>query len=195
MVAQHVVEVAVKNEMFDPEETIVAGEVRAHSLMTNPVMAFAFVATAESTGMGSSVNTGKGDTTTMISGTEVVVKSDGSLKKGGKQVIANQMYEEHVVNGNLSNQEFIRLLMTELNMSKAGSTTYAYNSSKLFNHKPTAKVTETVSKQQLANEIYKKHVIELNATKQQFIEVAMKELNTSKLGGQTYFYASKKHFA
>lgn len=65
---------------------------------------------------------------------KVAVKADGSIKKGGKQVLAVELYKVHVVNAKepLNNQSFIAILMKELGMTKAGATTYAYNCRKQF---------------------------------------------------------------
>ena len=62
---------------------------------------------------------------------KVEVKDNGQMKKGGKQIIALELYKKFVVDaeeGNkLSNSDFVKLLMKELGMSLAGSRTYAYN--------------------------------------------------------------------
>lgn len=65
---------------------------------------------------------------------KVAVKEDGKIKKGGKQVLAFEMYKQYVVEADqpLTNQQFISLIMDKLGMSKAGSTTYAYNAAKHF---------------------------------------------------------------
>lgn len=65
---------------------------------------------------------------------KVAVKADGKIKKGGKQVLAFEMYKQHVVEADvpLSNQEFIALIMDKLDMTKAGATTYAYNAKNKF---------------------------------------------------------------
>lgn len=60
-------------------------------------------------------------------GVAVQVKADGTLKKGGKQVIAQALYAEHKA---LDNQSIIKIFMKELDMSKAGATTYLYNCKK-----------------------------------------------------------------
>lgn len=64
--------------------------------------------------------------------TKVAVKADGSIKKGGKQVLAAELYKKHVLEATkaATNQEFIAILVKELGMSKAGATTYAYNCKK-----------------------------------------------------------------
>lgn len=63
---------------------------------------------------------------------KVAVKADGKIKKGGKGPLAAELYKIHVTNATapLSNQDFIKVLMKELDMSKAGATTYAYNCNK-----------------------------------------------------------------
>jgi hypothetical protein len=65
--------------------------------------------------------------------TKVAVKSNGKIKKGGKAILAADMYQKFVVDSEvpLTNQGFIALLMKELDMGKAGATTYAYNQKKL----------------------------------------------------------------
>ncbi|PPD55505.1 MAG: hypothetical protein CTY12_00585 [Methylotenera sp.] len=64
--------------------------------------------------------------------TKVAVKADGSIKKGGKQILAQELYTKHVVDATtpLTNVEFIALIMKELDMSLAGARTYAYNAKK-----------------------------------------------------------------
>ena len=64
--------------------------------------------------------------------TKVAVKADGSIKKGGKQILAQELYVKHVVESTtpLTNVQFIALIMKELDMSLAGARTYAYNCAK-----------------------------------------------------------------
>ena len=63
---------------------------------------------------------------------KVAVKANGKIKKGGKQILALELYKKHVVDATspLNNQQFISLIMKELDMTKAGATTYAYNCGK-----------------------------------------------------------------
>ena len=65
---------------------------------------------------------------------KVEVKADGKIKKGGKQILAVELYKKHVLETEtpVDNQGFIKILMAELGMTKAGSTTYAYNCRKQF---------------------------------------------------------------
>jgi hypothetical protein len=64
--------------------------------------------------------------------TKVEIKSDGSIKKGGKQILVAEMYKKNVLEAAtpMTNQQFIALVVKELKMSKAGATTYAYNAKK-----------------------------------------------------------------
>jgi hypothetical protein len=65
---------------------------------------------------------------------QVEIKEDGKIKKGGKQVLAAALYQKHVTHAEvpMTNQEFIELLIDELQMTKAGATTYRFNMSKQF---------------------------------------------------------------
>ena len=66
-------------------------------------------------------------TTETREGVAVEVKTDGKIKKGGKQVLAQALYAKHKT---LSNAEIIAIFMKELDMSKPGATTYLYNCKK-----------------------------------------------------------------
>ncbi len=66
-------------------------------------------------------------TTETREGVNVEMKTDGSFKKGSKQVLAAALYEKHKA---LSNQEIISIFMKELSMSKSGATTYFYTQKK-----------------------------------------------------------------
>ena len=64
---------------------------------------------------------------------KVEVKADGSLKKGTKRILADELYKKYMlVTTPLTNQQFIAILMKELKMTKAGSTTYAYDCKKKY---------------------------------------------------------------
>lgn len=60
---------------------------------------------------------------------KVAIREDGKIKKGGKQVLAAELYDTHIKNNEtpISNKEFIALLMSSLDMTQQGATTYAYN--------------------------------------------------------------------
>jgi hypothetical protein len=61
--------------------------------------------------------------------TVVEVKASGEIKKGGKQILAEALYRKHVLDtpSPLTNQEFIKVLIAEAQMTKGGATTYAFN--------------------------------------------------------------------
>ena len=64
------------------------------------------------------------ETTTEIKhDVQVEVKADGKIKKGGKQILAQALYEKHK---SKDNKAIIEIFMAELQMSKAGATTYFY---------------------------------------------------------------------
>ena len=60
---------------------------------------------------------------------KVAVRDDGKIKKGGKQLLAAELYAKFVLNATapVSNQEFVQILIDSLDMTKPGATTYAYN--------------------------------------------------------------------
>lgn len=66
-------------------------------------------------------------TTEQREGVSVEVKSDGTFKKGSKQILAQALYEKHKA---LDNQAIIQIFMKDLDMSKSGATTYLYNAKK-----------------------------------------------------------------
>lgn len=74
---------------------------------------------------------------------KVAVKADGSIKKGGKEILAKALYEQYRASATFDasneNQPFIAILMKQLGMSKAGATTYNYNLKKAFGGTITAK--------------------------------------------------------
>lgn len=127
-VAQYVAQIAVEHESFDAEETIMVAE--AHSAKLVNKMPWAFVTEETSS------TSDNGPKVAVVEGIDmkVAVKSDGSIKKGGKQVLAAELYKKHVVDATppATNQEFIAILMKELGMTKAGATTYRYNMAKQF---------------------------------------------------------------
>ena len=68
--------------------------------------------------------------TEQVQGVTVTVKRDGSKKKGWKQQVANKLYIDNVVNGSLTNRQFIDMIIEQLDMTLAGARTYAYNAKK-----------------------------------------------------------------
>lgn len=125
MVAMGVVEQAVRlqGEISDPETFVLSQEARAKALRENKELAWMFVQAERDV---------QAENLQSIAGSEikVAIKDNGKIKKGGKQVLATELYKTHVLNSTskpLTNQEFIALLVKELGMSKSGATTYAYN--------------------------------------------------------------------
>lgn len=70
-------------------------------------------------------------TTKAVEGTNasVEIKSDGKIKRGGKQVIADALFKKHVTDSETpcDNACFVKILMKEAGMSLAGARTYAHN--------------------------------------------------------------------
>lgn len=133
MVAQAVAEHAVKNvgQPIDEVEVLTNARARAMRLLTSPQHAWMF-AKPESTASGQST-----EQVAVAAGieTKVAVKADGSIKKGGKEVLAIELYKKYVAELNgaaYSNQAFIAILVAQLGMTKAGATTYNYNMKKKF---------------------------------------------------------------
>ena len=60
---------------------------------------------------------------------QVAVNTNGKIKKGGKQVLAAELFKTHILNNAepMSNKEFVELLMKELDMTKLGANTYLFN--------------------------------------------------------------------
>jgi hypothetical protein len=71
---------------------------------------------------------------TFVEGIEakVVVHASGKIKKGGKQVLAKEMYQRNVIENGMVNKEFVQLLIKELDMTLQGANTYAYNMRKAY---------------------------------------------------------------
>lgn len=129
--AQAIVENIFKSDLaFDePNAVLEAAKVRCDKLMNDPKRAW--VHDKSDSQFGQKPSTPNGQMAKVSASVDVVVevKSDGQIKKGGKQVLADALYKKHVLEAEtpLTNQEFIALLQKDLQMTKSGSTTYAYN--------------------------------------------------------------------
>lgn len=130
LMAFAVLENLLKNncEYADAAEVMKAATSRTDKLMADPANFYWFakpevVAGAET------------EQVAVVDGldTKVTVKADGSIKKGGKQILAYQMYLKHVIESPtpISNSQFKELLISDLGMTKAGASTYAYNAAKM----------------------------------------------------------------
>lgn len=117
MTAQRLVDEAlVLGDKYDPEQALLKVARRiAETQVSDP---YFFTKNQSSTVV---------TTTENREGVSVEVKTDGKIKKGGKQVLAAALYEKHKA---LSNKEIIEIFMKELDMSKPGATTYLYNQKK-----------------------------------------------------------------
>lgn len=126
-VAQCVVEAVVRADLFEPSDVIAEAEKRSEALVKRMPWLNA-QSTPSTTVQTSQVAVANGIDV------KVEVKADGKIKKGGKQILAVELYKKHVVEATnpVDNQGFIAILMKELGMTKAGATTYAYNCKKQF---------------------------------------------------------------
>lgn len=124
MVACAVVDNAILagGDVADPISFLAAAEERVTKYLADPKNAWMFV---EANVERNEVMSTPSDGVT----TQVVLKADGKIKKGGKQLLAADLYRVHVLENTtpITNQDFVKVLMKELNMSKAGATTYAYD--------------------------------------------------------------------
>lgn len=125
MVAQGVTEAVVKHigQPIDEAEVLVRAKARVAKLMSAPQHSWMF-AKPEAT-----EKTGEMQAIAVGIELKVAVKSDGSIKKGGRQVLAQAMYQKHVVEATdkPTNKWFKELLVKELGMTTAGASTYAFN--------------------------------------------------------------------
>lgn len=133
LTALAVVEAACKADEIDDFTVYMAAGERAKKLREDPRLAFAYVE-ADPVEVIDGVAVRHGEELKSVGGsdTKVIVKSNGKIKKGGKQVLAAELYTKHVLEAKpaATNQEFIAILVKELGMTKSGATTYAYNCKK-----------------------------------------------------------------
>ena len=61
--------------------------------------------------------------------TKVAVRKDGSIGRGGKQILAAELFKKHVTDSTTpcDNACFVRILIKELKMTLPGARTYAHN--------------------------------------------------------------------
>lgn len=134
ILAQAGIEVAFKKNFTVDEEEVPALieqiRDRARKFILNPNRSYMFATAAP---------TATSTTSTVVSklvDTAVEVKQDGTIKKGGKEVMAWSLYQQYraaaTFDPNNENQPFIAVLMKELAMTKAGATTYNYNMKKKY---------------------------------------------------------------
>lgn len=72
----------------------------------------------------------------------VAKREDGTIKKGGKDVASQALYKKHVLETTepMTSQQFVALLMSELQMTKSGANTYAFNVRKKLGGEYAARV-------------------------------------------------------
>lgn len=119
-----VVEAAVraKGEIGDEEALLKSALARAEAFVNKPENRWMFAKPEAEVAP---------QETRAVEGTDlkVVVKSDGKIKRGGKQQIAEALFKKHVLESELpcDNACFVKILMKEAGMSLAGARTYAHN--------------------------------------------------------------------
>jgi hypothetical protein len=136
-IAQAAVEATIKQEgLVDNVELLMTNaKARADKFINTPAHKWMFAVAEETVMSTTDVAVAEGIEV------KVAVKADGSIKKGGKEILAIALYEKHVTKSAtpVDNQGFVAILMKELGMSKAGATTYNYNMKKKFGGTITAK--------------------------------------------------------
>lgn len=112
----------------DADEVMIAANERAEKFLADPINSWMFARQSELTPVTA------GDTVAVVDGleTKVEVRADGKIKKGGKQILANEMYVKLVIESAapISNTDFVKELVSKLGMTTAGARTYAYNAAK-----------------------------------------------------------------
>lgn len=117
-IAQSVVENAIlQKETFVPEKALELAHKRVEQYRNNPALQYIYVAE----------NQLQQNETQEIAGVSVVINENGKIKKGGKALIAKQLFKELVVDKKMSKKDFIEQLMQQCKMSRAGATTYEHN--------------------------------------------------------------------
>lgn len=137
-ITQAAVEGAIKcgGLIDNVEELMTAAKARADKFITNPAHGWMFAKPQVTSTSTAEVAVAAGIET------KVAVRADGSIKKGGKEVLAAELYKKYTseLNGQpYDNQAFIKILMQQLGMTKSGATTYNYNCKKKFGGQIEAK--------------------------------------------------------
>jgi len=135
-IAQSVVESAILfKENFTPEKAFEIARKRVADYRKNPALQYIYIAEKEAAQQE----------TIEVGGVAVQVNENGKIKKGGKALIAKQLFKEHVVQNKMNKADFIALLMKECNMSKAGATTYEHNVRKEYEKEHGVKLQQEPS--------------------------------------------------
>jgi hypothetical protein len=128
-VAQHCAETAVRNDTFDPVQALIDGVTRDTQLRNKQPWLYTKPEATSTSTEGVAIIEG--------SDVKVEIKSDGRIKKGGKQLMAAELYRIHVLEAAtpVDNQGFIKILMKEAGLTRGGATTYAYDCKKKYGTK------------------------------------------------------------
>lgn len=140
--AQAAVEVAIKQKckVDDVEDLLALAHDRTERFMLDPSHQYFFAHDEGSkTAASQQVAVAEGIDV------QVEVKSDGSLKKGAKGVLAEALFRKHMLEAAtpLTNKQFVEILVKEAQMTKSGANTYAYNLKHKFADQLAAKQTVT----------------------------------------------------
>ena len=128
LVCKHIVKFVIDNECVididSVDEILENAQVYATDYCNNPANSYMWAELDETIDS-------KAGHVTVATGieTKVAVKADGKIKKGGKQILAAEMYQKFVIDAEvpLTSREFKDLLIKELDMTPAGASTYEYN--------------------------------------------------------------------
>lgn len=127
IVAQYVVMTLAQHDEYDQELALHEGLKKVEQMKLDQPFAWVRPET----------QTSKGETSESVGEglSAVTIKADGKIKKGGKQLLAAELYKKHVTDSDtpVENAEFIQILVSKLGMSKPGATTYASNCRKAAN--------------------------------------------------------------
>ncbi len=142
-IAQGVVQAALNDgDKFNPDTALKFAELAATKMRADPALAWLFgtakkaATTTEEETAETTTPAPTGKKTKKVAGVSVAIKANGKIKKGGKQDAADALLltvidaKTHV--SDKTNQDFVQMLVKELDMSKQGATTYAYNACKSY---------------------------------------------------------------
>lgn len=124
------------DNFVDPDEVLKKALKKANDFVDESSNAWLFVKASTMSGNAE-------EQSAVVDGleTKVTLKADGSIKKGGKQVLALEMYRREAAarGGSVDSGEFTKLIVKELGMSVVGARTYTYNARKSFEAEMAAK--------------------------------------------------------
>lgn len=118
-----------KNPDIDPNEAITAAKEYYEAYSTNPANQWMYVE-KEYTSSEGTTNV----TITDEVDVQVPVKADGSIKKGGRAILIEELYRKYVLEGTepVTRKQMIDLFVKEVGMTPAGASTYFANAKSKF---------------------------------------------------------------